>query len=170
MMALATAGVQSGCYSYALVRPDAATVGQNVRARVSGAEAERLEPVLGITGREIEGELLQQGDSSVVLAVMMPFATVGGAAPERVHQRIVIPRAELQELQVRQLDRSRTTLAIGAAVVVVGVAIAASTGAIELGSGGSRGNPNETRIPASVALPLPLFRIPIGHVPVLPPP
>ena len=147
----------SGCYSYTLVPARDAAVGQSVRVRVSGAQAERLEPVLGNTGREVEGELLDQQDSNVVISVTMPLSTAGGGVVDRARQRIVIPRSELQELHVRRLDRGRTSLAVAAAVAVTATAVAASTGAIRLGSSGSRGNPNREQIP------LPLLRIPFGH-------
>jgi hypothetical protein len=149
----------TGCYSYTVTSGRETVVGQSVRARVSGAEAERLESVLGSGGREIEGQLLEQMDSSIVLSVAMPLAATSGVAVQRAHQRIIIPRSELQELQVRQLDRTRTSLAVGAGVAVVATALAASTGVIHIGSGGSRGNPDHDRIPVSV----PLIRLYVGR-------
>lgn len=136
----------SACYSYTTLPPGTTPVGERVRVRVSGAEAERLEPVLGLTDREIEGELLEQADSTVSLEVPLPMPLQGGGTlAERAHQRIIIPRTDLQEIQLRRLDRTRTTLLVGAGVAGVAAIVAASTGTIQIGSGGSRGNPNEMR-------------------------
>jgi hypothetical protein len=123
------------------------TVGEQVRVRVSGAQAERLEPVLGMTDREIEGQLLEESDSTIVLSVPRPLAAEGGATFERAHQRVIIPRADLQDLERRKLDKTRTSLLVGAGVAVVSFGIAAVSGGIEVGSGGSRGNPQRSTVP-----------------------
>jgi hypothetical protein len=151
-LGFALCAMASGCYSYIAVPPSGGTVGEQVRVRVSGGQAERLEPVLGMTDREIEGQLLEQSDSSIVLSVPLPLPATGGAALERAHQRIIIPRSDLQEVERRKLDKTRTSLLVGAGVVALATVIAASTGAIELGSGGSRGSPNESRVPARAPL------------------
>ena len=142
----------SACYSYGAAPVSTAPVGERVRVRVSGAEAERLEPILGFTDREIEGELLEQADSSITLQVPLPLPPQDGGLTERAHQRIIIPRADVQEVELRRLDKFRTTLLVGTGVAGVAVAIAASTGAIQLGSGGSRGTGNEYRAPPIVPL------------------
>ena len=129
------------------VPPGSGTVGEQVRVRVSGAQAERLEPVLGMTDREIEGQLLEQSDSSVVLSVPRPLAAEGGSTFERAHQRVVIPRADLQEIDRRQLDKTRTSLLVGAGIVVISTAVAAAMGAIEVGSGGDRGSSRRRVVP-----------------------
>ena len=165
ILSLSIASTLAGCYSYTVVPPQDATVGQGVRARVTGAQAEQLEPVLGMTNREIEGQLIEQHDSSIVLSVAIPLSTAGGGSIERGHQRIVIPRTELQELQLRHLDRTRTSLLVGAGIGAVAVAVAASAGKIDLGQGGSRGNPNREVLP----IPLTLLRVPLGHNAVDPP-
>lgn len=164
-LSLSVAATLVGCYSYTVVPPNDVTVGQGVRARITGAQAEQLEPVLGMTNREVEGELIEQHDSSIVLSVAMPLSTMGGGSTERGHQRIIIPRTELQELQLRHLDRTRTSLLVGAGVAAVAVAVAASAGKIDLGQGGSGGNPNREVLP----IPLTLLRVPIGRNVVGPP-
>lgn len=151
-LGIAVSAVASGCYSYSAVPVSTAPVGEPVRVRLSGAEAERLEPVLGFTDREIEGQLLEQSDSSIVLSVALPLPATSGSTLERAHQRIIIPRSDLQELQRRHLDKTRTSLLVGAGVVAVSAIIAASTGAVELGIGGRRPNPNATRVPAGAPL------------------
>ena len=145
--------VLAGCYSYTTLPPGSAPIGERVRVRVSGAEAERLEPIIGVTDRQIEGELLEQADSSVSLEVplLLP-AQGGGTVAERAHQRIIIPRSDLQEVELRRIDKTRTTLLVGGGIAGVAAIVAASTGTIQIGSGGNRGNPNEVRVGPIVPL------------------
>lgn len=141
----------AACYSYATVPSGGAKVGEHVRVRVSGAQADRLEPVLGSTERKIEGELLEQADTSIALAVALPAPAQTRALGEQTQQRIVIPRADLQEMELRRLNKLRTSLLVGAAVAGV-AAIAASKGSTLLGSRGSGGSPNERRVPRTIPL------------------
>ncbi len=147
----ATLWAVAACYSYATVPPSGAKIGEHVRVRVSGAQADRLEPVLGSTERKIEGELLEQADTSITVAVTLPAPAQASALGERTQQRIIILRAGLQEMELRRLNKLRTSLLVGAAVAGVAV-IAASTGSSLLGSGGSGGPPNESRVPRTIPL------------------
>lgn len=136
----------SACFAYTAAPLSGARVGERVRVRVSGAEADRLEPMLGQSGRTIEGDLLEQADSSIALGVALPYQLDATTMASRAQQRIVIPRAELQELELRRLDKLRTSLLIGAGVAGA-VAIAASKGSSLFGGGGAGGSPNEQRMP-----------------------
>ena len=136
----------SACYTYTAVPPSGARVGERVRVRVSGAEADRLEPLIGQNERTIEGEVLEQADSSIALGVALLAASDATSLSSRPQQRIVIPRAALQELELRRLDKVRTSLLVGAGVAAV-AAIAASSGSSLLGGGGNGGSPNEHRVP-----------------------
>lgn len=148
----------SACFSYVAVPPSGARVGERVRVRVSGAQAERLEPVLGLTDRNIEGDLLEQADSSITLGVPLPVAVTSGIPTARPQQRIVVPRADVQEVELRRLDRLRTSLLIGGTVAAV-AAIAVAKGSSLLGGSGATGSPNESRVPRGV--PLVMWRIPV---------
>lgn len=145
------APVLSACYAYTAAPASGARVGERVRVRVSGVEADRLEPTLGLSGRSIEGDLLEVADSSIALGVALPYQLDGPTMSSRAQQRIVIPRGELQELELRRLDKVRTSLLIGAGVAGV-VAIAASKGSSLIGGGGGGGSPNERRVPVMVPL------------------
>jgi len=136
----------SACYAYTAAPSSGARVGDRVRVRISGAEADRLEPMLGQSGRTIEGDLLEEADSSVALGVALPYQLDAATMGSRAQQRIVIPRAELQQLELRRLDKVRTSLLIGIGVAGV-VAIAASKGSSLLGGSGAGGSPNERRVP-----------------------
>lgn len=148
----------SACYSYTAAPPSGARIGERVRVRVSGAEADRLEPLLGQNERTIEGELLEQADSTVALGVALLAASDATSLSSRPQQRVVIPRAALQALELRRLDKVRTSLLIGAGVAAV-AAIAASSGSSLLGGGGAGGTPNERRVP--LRPPLLAWRLPL---------
>lgn len=141
----------SACYVYTAAPVSGARVGERVRVRVSGAEADRLEPTLGLSGRTIEGDLLEQADSSIALGVALPFQLDATTMASRAQQRIVIPRAELQELELRRLDKLRTSLLVGVGVAGA-VAIAASKGSSLFGGSGAGGTPNERRVPVMTPL------------------
>ena len=106
-----------GCYSYRVVPVEQAPVGRTVRARVSLAEAERLREVLGRDDRVVEGQLLAPPDSAVLVAVR----TSSVDAAVQTHQRVMVPRGSLLELEVRRLDRWKT----GGVVAVLAVAATA---------------------------------------------
>jgi hypothetical protein len=147
LMALAL----SACYSYTAAPPSGGRIGERVRVRISGAEADRLESALGQSGRTIEGELLEQADSGIALGVALPYQLDGPTMGSRAQQRIAIPWAELQEIELRRLDKVRTSLLVGAGVAAV-AAIAASSGSSLLGGGSGGGSPNEGRVPVMAPL------------------
>lgn len=149
--------VLTACYSYVAAPASGVRVGEHVRIRVSGAEAERLEPTLSINDRLLEGELLEQADSSIALGVALSAPPSSGLLPEHAEQRVVIPRADLQDLELRRLDKVRTTLLVGGGVAAV-AAIAIAKGSSILGGSGATGSPNEHRVPRGVLI----LRVRIG--------
>ncbi|HKO17163.1 MAG TPA: hypothetical protein VJU87_13075 [Gemmatimonadaceae bacterium] len=157
-VALVLSLAASGCYSYVLIPVDQLSVGQPVRARISGAQAERLEPVLGDNGRELDGKLLEKQDSGIVMAVSSAIGAESGVYT-RAYQRIAIPRSELEEVEIRRLDHLKTGVAIAGGVVAVSAIFAAASGAIDLGTGQGKSNPNKARVPVGI----PLFRLRIGR-------
>lgn len=108
------------CYSYRVVPTDQVSVGKSVRARLAADEVVRLREVLGRDDRTLDGKLMSMSDSGLLMAV--PTSRIG---PEGLtHQRVLVPRSSLLELEVRQLDRFRTGVmvaaisAVAAAVVI----------------------------------------------------
>lgn len=150
-----------GCYRYVPARMDEIALGAEVRARVSAEAAIRLSEVLDSEDRLLEGKLLERDDSTTLLLV--PVATRQNPARiETLHQRLSIPRGEIVDLELKRLDRTRTS-----ALIVLG-AVAAGVVVSEQLFGDSRedrrrddGPPNESLIPRrglSLYLPLPLPR------------
>ena len=114
--------------------------------------------MLGLTDRSIEGELLEQVDSSITLGVPLPAAPLSSPLATRPEQRVVVARADVQQVELRRLDKLRTSLLIGGAVAGV-AAIVIAKGSSVLGGSGATGTPNESRVPQ--ASPLVMWRIPV---------
>ncbi|HET6680848.1 MAG TPA: hypothetical protein VFG84_06575 [Gemmatimonadaceae bacterium] len=106
------------CYSYHVVPTEQLSVGKSVRARLSADEATRLQGVLGRTDRTLDGRLMASSDSGLLMAV--PTSRIG---PEGItHQRILVPRSSLLEVEERRLDRFRTGIVV-AAITAVAAAV-----------------------------------------------
>ena len=73
-----------------------------------------------------------QADGLTLKVPSVPAGTVG--APDGLFQQILINRGDLLELETKQLDRTRTRVAIGAAVVgTAALAVAVLHGARSVG-------------------------------------
>jgi hypothetical protein len=111
----------AGCYAYAPIEPGRVQPGTNVRARVSGAAADRLGPLLGTSdARLLSGRLLENRADTMIVEVPTITQASAGTSMESLHQRLSIPRAELLELETRRLDRWRTAALAGSVALVVG--------------------------------------------------
>ena len=73
--------------------------------------------------RVIEGRVLERESDGVLLLVPVASA-LRGARVETINQRLSIRNTGFVEVEVRELDRVRTGLALGAGAVVVGVVVA----------------------------------------------
>jgi hypothetical protein len=157
-IALLTAAlsVASGCYSYRVVPVNEVTPGQDVRIRISAAEAVRLGELIERGDRSLDGRLLENTDGEVVLGVSSVSQTTALTAMQdpsgHFFQRIAVPREGLLELEVRTLNRTHTAIVVGLlAAVSATVAYTQFThqsAVNEKGKGGSQA----LRIP--IALPL----------------
>jgi hypothetical protein len=137
----------TGCYTYALVEPTTAQPGTEVRAHLSPAAAERLTPLLGLVeDRRVSGTLLENEPASLIIEVPKVVPN-GGTAVQTLNQRVSVARSDLIGLETRTLDKVRTGLVAGGAmVVVVAAAIKAFQG--QGSSGGTiPGGGTDLRIP-----------------------
>jgi len=121
-VALLLLALTGGCYRYNYVERDALRPGEDVRVRLSAEEAERVGDILGRDDRVYDGHVLEAPDSTLTLAIRS-FIVQQGGATESGHQRIVVPRSSVVEMQLRTLDRPRTIGAI--AIGVLGTTAAA---------------------------------------------
>jgi len=117
----------ASCYTYAPIEPLQARPGMSVRARLSGATAEQVEPLLGISNaRELSGRLIDFRGDTLIVEVPAVFRAEIGSSIQTLHQRIAIPRSGLYGLETQQLDRFRTTAAaVSSAVIVTALVVRA---------------------------------------------
>jgi hypothetical protein len=135
-----------GCYTY--VPADLGEVGpeQDVRLRLAPAEASRLDGFANEGERAIDGRVLaHEGDS--VLVRVEAHSELRGVRVETLYQRVNVARPAVLDVELRELDKTKTYLLTGAAAAAI-----AALAANRLSSGGSRdpnggGDPNETLIP-----------------------
>jgi hypothetical protein len=139
----------AGCYAYAPIEPATVRPGISVRARVSGAGADRIAPLLGTSNaRLLSGRLVDTHADTLIVEVPTVMQASSAGLAEPLHQRVSIPRTDLLELETRRLDRFRTAAVVGSVAIVVG-AIAVKALRNERGGSGTPpgGGGNEARIP-----------------------
>jgi hypothetical protein len=118
-IALLVAGLtmMGGCYSYQVVPVNEVAPGRDVRVRISAAEAVRLGELIDRGDRSLDGQLLENTDSQVVLGIASVTQTTALTAMQdpsgHLMQRIAVPREGLLELEVRTLNRTRTAIVVG---------------------------------------------------------
>lgn len=137
------------CYSYARIETAELHPGMSVRARVNGATAEQIEPILGISdARLLSGTLISSTPDTFIVEVPAVYMAEVGSSIQTLNQRVSIPRSGLLEIESRKLNRVKTYAIAGAAAVLVGGYILKST---VLDPGGERPPPGgggpELRIP-----------------------
>ena len=114
---LAVLTFAGGCYSYHVVPVNEVAPGQDVRVRISAAEAVRLGELIERGDRSLDGRLLENSDSQVVLGISSVTQTTALTAVQdpsgQLFQRIAVPREGLLELEVRTLDKRRTGIMVG---------------------------------------------------------
>ncbi|HYW49651.1 MAG TPA: hypothetical protein VE861_03545 [Gemmatimonadaceae bacterium] len=131
----------TGCYAFIPTTSTTLAEATPVTVKLTAGGSVALQQVLGNAVNEVEGSVLRSSADSLVVAVQntyttarQKFATSGTTA--------AIPRAYIQEVQVRTFSRKRTTL-----MIIGGVAVAAGAAAVATssGSGGNgSGNPPTT--------------------------
>jgi len=146
----------SGCYSLQPIDVASLAPGQIVNARITGAFADSLGPILQRDARTFEGSVVEASGSSVFLDVAVSSG-YQGMQLKTLSQRIEVPRSAFVEVSSKELSRSRTFMALGAlAAVSSGLVISqlnSSTGGAERPG---QGGPVESRVPG------PSFSVPIG--------
>jgi hypothetical protein len=146
--------LSAGCYRYVPARLGAVPEGTSVRLHVSPEGASRVEPVIGTAAAELVG-VLERWSNEVVIAVRVPAGA--GVVDRGLENRIVLMPAEVVAIEVRERDRTRTTLLTAGGVALVGgAAVAALSGVF----GGSSNNDPPVEEDARVPVSIPFFRIP----------
>ena len=137
-LALALLLTVAGCARWVPIQPGTAPPGSDVRLRLSGEGADRLEELIGTRTVEVTGELIQwEPEVLVSTAVANPGARVGPG----LRQRIVVDPGDVVGMDVRELDRTRTGLLVGGVVAAAGSAIAWALVNIIQGTEGASNRP-----------------------------
>jgi hypothetical protein len=127
-----------GCYHFVPAQLDAVPTGAELRGRLAPEGSARLEGIVPSNGRVVEGRLIERDEQQILL--LIPTArTQTGYQLETLRQAVAIPRNHLYEVELKQLDRTRTYgMAALAGAVVAAVVIRAITRGSE-SSGGTPG-------------------------------
>lgn len=131
----------AGCYSYRPVPSGAVPLDAQVRARLSAQQADRLGDVLPAGTRVLEGTVLESGGDALLLLVPVS-SQLRGARVDVLNQRLRLSQSDIVELELKELDRGRTGLLVGAGAVALGAIVVAAI--VETGGGDGPEEPPET--------------------------
>jgi hypothetical protein len=141
-----------GCYQYTTVPLDSLAPPQEVRVRVTGEQADRLEEATaGQVSRLVEGRVAQLLEETLLLDVNLSLPQAGTRSMD-LAQRVDLPFSGILEVEEKTFSRNRTALVVGGGVALVGVALATWV----IRSGGETGGD----LPPSDEMWLPLPRMP----------
>ncbi len=146
--ALVLAGLLSagGCYHYLPSSPQEVGIGQAVRLRLTADEAAKYGDLRLSDPRLLEGKVVDRTASGIMLD-----ATVGVNNPEAgsmaLTQRVNVPMAGLLEVELKQLDQTKTSFLVGGGALLTGLVIAKSTGAFGTSDTPGTDTPEARRVP-----------------------
>jgi hypothetical protein len=109
--------LSTGCFRYVPVNPAEPPEGTTVRAYLSEPARLRLEGVVPLERRYMDGRLITR-DGNTFLLEMQVESSEDSALNRALMQRIPLTREEVVSLQIRELDRTRS--ALGALVFAAG--------------------------------------------------
>lgn len=141
----------AGCYSYALIDPAEADPGLDVRARITPTESARLEELVGLRDRVIQGEVVDAGATSLILSIPSVLPAPGTEST-RLHRRITLSNAAIVELEQRRLSRWRTFSLVGIAAAVAGYVVVSQFG--DNGGDGGIDKPDPNNLVQPIRVPL----------------
>jgi hypothetical protein len=147
-----------GCYTYRGVTLDTPPIGSDVRLRLAPDEADRVGRILGREDRSVEGVLVGRVGTDTVQLRVGTSTPRDAAAFGPTHQLLGIPRAAIQDVDIRRLDRGRTLGVVAIALAATSYAVVSAFNAQrEPIQGPSRGGTNATRLPVLA----PVLRLPV---------
>jgi len=110
------ATLAGGCYRYTPLTTPAPVAGSVVRLDLSDAGAERLSTVLGRNTIAVEGTVVSANDTEFVVAVSgtrqrneQPLNWAG--------EHVTVPRSAVQAIESRSLDKKKTLVVVGLAIL-----------------------------------------------------
>jgi hypothetical protein len=142
---LTAAVLLSACYRYSASPAPTPDAGTHVRFTLADSSLVALERVLGERTIAVEGLVLATTDSVYMMNVTATMKKgIAGDRPNRVvwaGDSVSIPRAAVTGVELRSLDRGKTTRAIAIGAVVVAVTAKLVISAVSGGYGGDDGGP-----------------------------
>lgn len=136
----------TGCFTLSPVRFDGDVDPGRVRIHLTDAGATHVSTVLGERTAVVDADLLRSTPSEFV--VLVPSTGHGSFGSEVLYQELRIPKQELEGMQRRTLNRTRTALVIGGVGAVAGLLLYQSFSGKTGGSiPGTNPGPSESRIP-----------------------
>ena len=136
-----------GCYSYAPPAGPLPVAGTSIALDLNDQGRLGMGALLGPGVRRISGRLVGASDSVYALSVT-DIETLRGERTNWTGERLEVRRDFVGELLERKLSRSRTALAAGTALAVVGTYVATRTlggsGNPDNGGGGTNPPPGQT--------------------------
>lgn len=117
-----------GCYHYLPSSPQEVVAGQAVRLRLTGDEAAKYTDLRLSDPRLLEGTVVDRSGSGVMLdaTVGVNNAETGSRA---LTQRLNIPLAGVLDVELKELDRTKTSFLVGGSAVLAGLVIGKVSGA-----------------------------------------
>lgn len=113
-----------GCYHYTTVPLDTLAPSQEVRVRVTGEQADRLEEATaGQVSRVVEGRVAQLLAETLLLDVNLSLPQAGTRSMD-LAQRVDLPFSAILEVEERGFSRGRTGALVGGAAALVGITLA----------------------------------------------
>ncbi|MGQ0649229.1 MAG: hypothetical protein ACT4P7_16885 [Gemmatimonadaceae bacterium] len=148
---LCLALASAGCFKYTYVSVAEAPVGREVRVHLSPEGLARLTTAVGDQlpdlRRTFDGSLVQVNAQQLLVSVRL--TTDARIASAGLMQRVAVPVGDVQQLELKQLDRRKVTLISVGAGAVLAALIAHYVGGIFGGTTGTIPEPGqpETIIP-----------------------
>ncbi len=146
VMMLAGLFAAGSCYQYRPFSPQEIAPGQVVRLRLSPEEAGKYTDLRLRNARLLDGTVVDRSGSELMVDASMSVGEPG-AGVRVLTQRVNVPMSGVLEVELKQLDRARTSFLVGGAAVVAGAIIANSINGSGSDQGGGTENPEARRVP-----------------------
>ena len=115
-ISLSTLVLFGACYRYTPVSGVSPDAGSVVRLDLTDAGAERLGPILGRNAVAVEGTILSASDTAFVVS-MAGTRQRGEQGLAWAGEHVVVPRTAVQTVERRSLDKKKTFLVAGFAIL-----------------------------------------------------
>lgn len=147
-LVMAVVGALAGCHSYTGVSLTEINRGDAVRAEIQGDAESRLPAGLGEGRADLEGEVLEVRDDSVILELFTTPVNSRKRATT-LRQRVVLSERDLESLEIRRTDVLETGLIVGGGALAVTAFLYQRSS-----SGGGVVDPPDGTTPQGLSLPL----------------